>query len=959
MSPASESSASFAFGRFLVLRHRRELLADDQPIRLGGRAFDVLMALIEARGAVVSKDALMARVWPDRVVEENNLQSQIMALRRAFGAERDLIRTISGRGYQFTGEIRVLPGTPEQRSGAGLSASDPRSAPASTNLPEPASELIGRDAELREIPTLAGAHRLVTLAGAGGIGKTCLALAAAHQLRSQFADGVWLAELAPLADPALVPAIVAAAAGIELTAGTLSPERVANALSGKRLLLVLDNCEHVIDAAAAMAEALLRANPAGHVIATSREPLRAEGEWVYPVPALALPPDDVEAQDDRQQYGAVRLFAERARAAEPHFTPHPDIAPIIAVICRRLDGIPLAIELAAARAATLGVEALSASLEDRFSVLTGGRRTALPRHQTLRATLDWSYELLTEPERLLLRRLGVFAGAFSLQAAGAVAASADLAREDVVDGLSHLVAKSLVAVNVDIKVARYTLLDTTRAYAREKLAESGELDRVARRHAEYGRDLLDRPEFDLERLPSNRLLADHWRVIDNLRASLDWTFSPNGDASLGVALTAAALPLWMDLSLMAECRSRAEQALAAMAAGASQDAPREMKLKAALGVSLIMTRGAAAPEIAGIWTRVLEIAESLDDVDFQLRALWGLWSFHLNTGHPHLALELAQRFCSRAATPPDANDRLVGERMIGVAKHLLGDQPGARRHIEQFLAHYDTIDQRSVFRYHVDQRVTGRVYLARILWLQGFPDQAMQTAEASVDEARTGTHAMSLCSALAQAACQIAFLVGDLATAGHYVAMLLDHSRKHGLATWHAWGRCYEGVLIIQRGDLGTGLQLLRSGLDERGDATSALQLLTFLSGMAEALGRAGHIAEAIATIDDAIGRAERAEERWRMAEFLRIKGELLLLQGAKNTAAMAEDHFRQALGWARQQGALSWELRAAISLARLLRDQGRSADASALLQPIYDRFTEGFGAADLKAARALLDEIR
>jgi DNA-binding winged helix-turn-helix (wHTH) protein len=387
-----ETPASVAFGHFRVLPHRRELLADGRPVKLGGRAFDLLMALIEARGTVLGKDALMSGVWPDRVVEEKNLHAQISALRAALGAERELIRTVSGRGYQFTGETRILPASPDKRDGAELAAAHPRDArplllPGAssggrlpgdlppTNLPEPIWELIGRDEELNEIQNLAVAHRLVTLIGPGGIGKTRLALATARRLLPKFADGVWMAELAPLADPALVPAAIAAALGLEFPAGAVSAEHVANALSGKKLLLVLDNCEHVIDAASRMAEALLRANPAVHVIATSREPLKAEGEWINPVPPLAVPAGDAEDQDDPLRYGAVRLFVERARAATRHFAPDRRLAALVAAICRRLDGIPLAIERrrrASPRSASRRSPPIS-TIASIFSPAAGGR----------------------------------------------------------------------------------------------------------------------------------------------------------------------------------------------------------------------------------------------------------------------------------------------------------------------------------------------------------------------------------------------------------------------------------------------------------------------------------------------------------------------------------------------------------------------------------------------------------
>jgi len=957
MDPASERLAGIAFGRFQVLPDRREVLADGWPIKLGGRAFDVLMALIEARGAVVSKEALMARVWPGRIIEENSLAAQIAALRAAFGAERELIRTVSGRGYQFTGEIRTLAASPN-KAGAGVATAEHVSVLPPTNAPKSVSELIGRDAEVEEVLRLAGAHRLLTLTGAGGIGKTTLALALARELRPHFADGVWLAEFSAFADPGLVPATVAAAVGVQL-GGEASSQRVAQAFADRRLLLVLDTCEHVIAAAAAMAEAVLGAGAALHIIATSREPLRAGGEWVYPVQPLAVPAVDIAADDDLLRYGAVRLFIERARAAEPHFAPDRRLMAMIVAICRRLDGIPLAIELAAARAPALGIEALTARLDDRFRLLlTGGRRTAPPRHQALRATLDWSYELLAEPERVILQRLAVFAGPFSLEAAAAVAASPELAAADVIEELLGLVAKSLVVAEGEGAVSRYRLLDTTRAYAFEKLEESGERERLVRRHAEYYRNLFERAETEWETRPAVEWLNNYGWCIDNLRAALDWAFSPEGNASIGVALTAAAVPLWMHLSLLDECRGRVEHALAALDVTENRDPRREMKLHAALGASLMSARG-TVPEIGSAWTKAFGIAESLDDTEYQLRSLRGLWSFHIGNSQYGGALALAQRFSSLAAQRSGPNDRLIGDRLIGVSQHYLGDQASARRHLEPVLAHFLTPEHRShIVRFQLDQWVTACAFFARILWLQGLPDKAMRAAESSVEAAQATNHAVSLCYALTVAACPIALSVGDLIAAEHYVRALLDHSTKHALALWRAFGQSHQGVLVIRRGEVVGGLRLLRASLDEIGEASSALGLIMFLDVMAEALGRSGQIANGLAAIEEALAWTERTEGRWVIAELLRMKGELLLLQAAVGAAAAAEDHFRHALDWARRQGALSWELRAATSLARLWRDQGHPAQAMAFLQPVYDRFTEGFDTADLKAAKALLDAL-
>ena len=293
---------------------------------------------------------------------------------------------------------------------------------------------------------------------------------------------------------------------------------------------------------------------------------------------------------------------------------------------------------------------------------------------------------------------------------------------------------------------RWRLLETIRAYAFERLAESGEANAATHRHAEYYRNLFERAEGEAAARPADEWLADYAREIDNLRAALDWAFSPGGDGSIGVALTAAAVPLWMRLSLLEECRGRAERALAALGAGASRDARHEMKLHAAVAASLTNSRGSNSPETSIAYTRALEIAESLDDAEYRLRALWGLWAYHSASGRHRVALELAQRFHALAAERPDPNDRLSGEGMIGVSQHYLGDLPSARRHLEHALIGYVTPDQTShIVRLRTHQRVLMSVFLARVLWLQGFPDQATRAARNTVEDARAANHTISLC----------------------------------------------------------------------------------------------------------------------------------------------------------------------------------------------------------------------
>jgi predicted ATPase len=409
------------------------------------------------------------------------------------------------------------------------------------------------------------------------------------------------------------------------------------------------------------------------------------------------------------------------------------------------------------------------------------------------------------------------------------------------------------------------------------------LDAVARRHAEFYRDLLERAEAEWEARPTAEWLADYrWR-LDNVRAALGWAFSSNGNASIGVRLTAAAVSLWMHLSLMDECHSRAEQALASLSVEPTRDAHREMKLYAAIATSLTYTRG-AIPELKAAWTKTLDLAEQLDDIEYQLRAVWQLWAFNRLSAWRRAALTKAGSFCALAANRPDPNHRLVGEWMLGVSQHWLGDQARARRHLEGVLAQYVESDNRShIIRFQVDLRVSARTFLAPTYWLLGFPDQAMRAAEAAIEEARAINHTFSLCHALVFGSCPAALLMGDMASGERYARTATDHSAGHGLS-WRAYGRCYQGALLIKRGEIAAGLRLLRTGFDElHGFAT--LRFMDFL--MPQALCWVGEIAEGLARVDEAIARSEETEEHRLTAGLLHIKGELLLARRARDARGL------------------------------------------------------------------------
>jgi predicted ATPase len=425
----------------------------------------------------------------------------------------------------------------------------------------------------------------------------------------------------------------------------------------------------------------------------------------------------------------------------------------------------------------------------------------MPRHQTLRATLDWSYELLTEPERVVLRRLAIFPSGFTLPAASAVATDDEIAASEVVDCVANLVPKSLVTAGVGGAMVRYRLLETTRAYSLEKLVQAGEFEAVARRHARRYPDLFEGAEAEAETRPTDEWLADYGSTIDNLRAALDWAFSPVGDASIGVALTAAAVPLWTHLSLVEECRYRVEQGLASLGRREGSDKRREMQLVAALGAALMYTRGATS-ETRAAFVRALEIADSLDDTDYRLRALSGLWVDRMNDGAVGDAMRLAERLSLLASSLADPIALQIAEGTMGFALHFLGDQVNARRHIERMFSGYvPELHNRPIIRFQFDPWITARMRLAVILWLQGYPDQATRTVERCIDDALSINHAVTLCNAFAQGACPIALLTGDLEAAERSVTMLLYRAERSGLCFWHADARCFEGVLAMSLGD--------------------------------------------------------------------------------------------------------------------------------------------------------------
>ena len=656
-------SRAIKFGRFSVLAEERQLLVEGQPAKLGARAFDLLLVLIDQRDRVLAKNELLDSVWPGLVVEENNLQVHISALRKLLGPA--LIATIPGRGYRFTGVLDPADAGPPAESTSVVAH----------NLPQQFTRFIGREAALAQCAGLLRDVRLLTLTGIGGCGKTRLALRLAQAQLAGFTDGVWFVDLAPIQEAQRVPLALAAVLSVREQVGTPLLEQLAAHLATQRALIVLDNCEHVIDAVAQLVDALLANCGELKLVVTSREGLGVAGEQVFPVRPLSLPASADAAA--LQASEAVQLFIDRARLALPDFSLDQHNAAAIAEICRRLDGIALAIELAAARVKLLAVEEIRARLDDRFRLLTGGNR-ALPRHQTLLTTLQWSHDHLADEEQRLLRQLSVFAGGCTLAAAARIAESAD--EYAVLELLTHLHDKSLLVVDRDAHAPpRYRMLETVRQYARERLNTAGDAAAVRDRHLQH---FLSFAEEASEQLSGSQQQAWHARLQqeqENLLAAHAWCEHTAGGGQAGLRLEAALAPYWV-MSAQLERGYRLAHAALARAVGPANGPLHCGALAALARIEGFMGRYEDSLQHA---EQSLALARSLDDANAIAAALTLQASALHSTGQHTLAL--AQFDAALEIARKVGSKNRIGAVLNNVAEvhRSLGNLAAAERHYEE------------------------------------------------------------------------------------------------------------------------------------------------------------------------------------------------------------------------------------------------------------------------------------
>lgn len=939
------------FGPFRLLRAERLLERDGSPLAVGGRALDVLVALIERAGEVVGHRELIARVWPDVTVEDGSLRAQVAALRKALGDGQGgarYITNVPGRGYSFVARITDTsrPNVPE--------VSDVSSAKR-RGLPPPPTYLVGREDDVEKISRASSANRLVTLVGPGGIGKTTVAAAVGRAQLARFEDAVWFVDLGILNDADLVAGALAAALGLPVQSQNPTPMLIAY-LHDKRLLLVLDGCEHMIDAVAQLAEQIIRQTPAVHILTTSREALRVTGEQVYHIQPLAGPPTSQElSAAEALRYPAAQLFVARVMAGTHGFKLRDTDAPMVAEICQRLDGIALAIELVAGRIEAYGiaktVELLNAHLELQWRA----RRTALPRHQTMSAAIEWSYSLLTDLERLVLRRLAAFAGAFELKAAEHVVADGLISDSVSTEIIANLASKSLIAIETTghhqstRNQPRYRLFDTTRAYLLPKLFESGEADKVFERHARYWHAFLERVDSDTPQLGSEGF-ADHAAFLASIRAALDWSFSERGDSRLGAALAAVAAPLFLELSLMSECYDWTKRGVSALPDSA-RDGPEEMRLLAGLGLSSMVSRS-DPDEVRSTLTRGFNIGTRLKDAYHQLRCLGALHLHMCRTSDFRGALATAQRCASVAQDMSDPAGLVMADSMLGSAHHLLGNLTSSQAHCQAALAHAPASQRMHTVYFGVDHRNRALCVLARTLWLLGLGDQALEAANFTLDEGGSIEHPASL--GVAFWTVPVFIWAGQLDRAEAIIDRLLVHARKFSLQPYHAMALGQRGAIAIRRGDPAHGVALLDESLQVARRVGYLMVATSYMIDMAEGLIALRRTREALATLDQATARVEASDELYLMPELLRTRGEALAQAGASE----GQRTVLAAIDWARRQSAMTLEIRAMTSLARMQLERGDAEEAAEALATLHGRFSEGGGNPDVRAAVELLEAL-
>jgi predicted ATPase/DNA-binding winged helix-turn-helix (wHTH) protein len=937
----------FRFGPFELNVAERSLRKANQVVPLGGRAYDILIALLENPGEVVAKSELIAKAWPDMTVEEGSLRVHLSALRKAladgqFGNK--YIASVQGQGYSFIAPITRLPAVRDGgKASSGLS-----------NLPPAPGRMVGRNNVVLEIQCLLQTkQRLITIQGAGGIGKTTVALSAGHGTLADFSGAAFFVDISTVNDKEHLIGAIASAVGLDPQ--LVDPkEALLNFMHPRRVLIILDSCEHLIEKTAETADYILQNTTDIYILATSREALHVPGERVLRLCPLDCPPQRPGlTASEVLAYPAARLFVEHVSVRGGDFSLSDDEAPMVAEICRKVDGIALAIELAAGRAAIFGVRDTVARLGSHLDVLKFGRRTATPRHQTLKAMLDWSHDHLSEVERVVLRRVAIFIGHFTLEAAHAVADGGGIDRSEIEGAVQNLVNKSLILVSPSYRGRLYRLLDTTRSYALEKLAASGEHHSMATRHASHLSRLPENHRGNLFDPEPRRSLADAMQdYLVDIRAALEWSFGPDGNDSAAIRMAAAASRLFLAKSLFVECRGWMERAIDRIAA--DSDPRDQMEIHASLALSLMFTAG-NSERVRDAFNAALTFAERREDAYQQLRLLSGLSMYLHRTIDATGSLVVAQRAESVAKKTGNPEDAALADSMLGAAYYMLADHVRAPKHLERALHRSSASRRFNATQYLFDLRTTSLFNLTRSHWFAGNLDRAASYAERTIEEAERSDHPIAVCRALILTM-PLYFWIDDLGQVERSLSELDLAAEKYSLEPFRAVAVGLRGRHLIRVGQTMDGMRHLQDSLKKLRVLRYEMLVTDFVSELAVSLAKQNDRAEALALIDASIATQLGSKRPLHLPALFWAKG-LAFVRGGSQQIDLALECFEEAMTLAGQQSALSFELRAALELAQLWIDRSQIRRAHDLIEPIYGRFTEGLATPDLVSARRILEQ--
>ena len=937
------------FGPFELSIGERVLRRDGQALPLGDRALDILIYLADRPGEVIAKQELIDRVWSDVTVEEGSLRVHVAAIRKAladgqFGNR--YIANIKGRGYSFVGTVVPLGGGTESRNAKFRHQG---------RLPVRPIMMVGRETLVSEVSDKLRDERFVTLLGPGGIGKTTIALAVGRAVADEFGGKVHFVDLESLTDPRHVAGAVATSLGLALKSKDPDLELV-DLVRSRKLLIILDSCEHVIEAVALLAEQLYQETEQVYLLATSRELLKVEGEHCCRVLPLDFPPDGSEQTANAVlRYPAVQLFVRRVAARAGSVVLTDEEAPFVAEMCRKLDGMPLGIELAAGQVAALGLKNAVARLVSRLELLRLSHRTAVPRHRTLKATLDWSYNLLSDGERIVLRRIAPFVGHFTLEGARYVAGELGVGTGEICDAIAGLVEKSLITTRNAEAQAQYRLLDTTRAYALEKLEEHAEIEVVFRRYAEYVAEYLESQKEVLSALPGAERVAAYSDQLSNVRAALEWSFGPHGDDETATRLAAASAQVLLELSLLIECQAWAERAMARLG-NPYRNSRRAMEISASLSLALMHTEG-NDQRVQTAFASALEIAIDQGDLAYELRILSGLFMYSHWIMDIRGATNIAVRSKKLALKTGDPDNMALAEAMLAASDHLLGNHLAAQLHCESGLRYLASGPRFRTEQYLFHYTSFLLVGMARSLLYRGLLDQSLDYAKRAREEGKKSGHPATFCRSLALVL-PVFLTMADLRQSDQYIGELSNLSAAHSLIPYSAIATGLRGQWLLLQNNRIDGIQLLKRALEELHAQRHEMLNMDFTCDLAAALVDLGEHEQALTLTVNAIGQQQRAGKFLHMPALFRMKG-IILASRSDDDYFEAEESLLSAIDWAKRQSATLFELKAATDLAELLLKQYRMPEAYKHLSAALDRTSAGMVFPDHARALQILSQLQ